>query len=83
MHHVGVALDLHESLDLHRARPRHSAHVVAPEVDQHHVLGPLLEVGEQLALQRGVLGRFGAPSPRARERPRLDALAFYLDELLG
>ena len=38
--------------DLHAAGARDAADVVAPEVDQHHVLGALLRVGEQLALDR-------------------------------
>ncbi len=34
----------------------HPADVVAPQVDEHDVLGPLLGVGEQLLGQRAVLG---------------------------
>ena len=52
MHDVAVALDRHEVDDLDRARPADPAQVVAAQVDQHQVLGPLLGVGEQLGGQR-------------------------------
>ena len=57
VHDVAVAADLHELHHLDRARPADPAQVVAAEVDQHHVLGPLLGIGQQLGLQGGVLGR--------------------------
>ena len=56
MHHVRVALDHHQLGHLDRADLRDAADVVAPEIDQHHVLGALLGIGEQLALERAVLG---------------------------
>ena len=50
------------------------AEVVAAEVDEHHVLGALLRVGEQLGGQRGVLlGRRAArhrAGRRVHDRPR-------------
>ena len=42
VHHVRVALEGHVLRDAHAAVFRHAADVVAPQVDQHHVLGPLL-----------------------------------------
>ena len=57
MHDVAVPADVHELHHLDRARPAHPAQVVAAEVDQHHVLRALLGVGQQLGLQRRVLGR--------------------------
>ena len=42
-------------LDLDRPVLAHAAEVVAAEVDEHHVLGPLLGVGEQLLGDRAVL----------------------------
>ena len=47
----------------------HAADVVAPEVDQHDVLGPLLGVGQQLFGQGAVLGLVGTAAPRPRQRP--------------
>ena len=46
-----------------------AADVVAPQVDQHDVLGSLLGVGQQLLGQGAVLGLVGAAAPRARQRP--------------
>ena len=44
---VRVGLDDHVLVDRHGAVLADAAEVVAPEVDQHHVLGALLRVGEQ------------------------------------
>ena len=46
---VAVVLDLHQLGDLHAAEAADAAEVVAAEVHEHEVLGPLLLVGEQLA----------------------------------
>ncbi len=73
MHHVAVALDLHEVDHLDAARLADPAEVVAAEVHQHQVLGPLLGVGEQFGGQRRVLVRGGAavPGPGDRVQHRL------------
>ena len=52
MHDVAVGLDLHQLVDHNRAVLAHAAEVVAAEVDEHHVLGALLLVGEQLVGDR-------------------------------
>ena len=65
---MAVALDLHAALDLDRARLAHAAEVVAAEVDEHHMLGAFLRVGEQLALERGVFLERAAARTRARKR---------------
>ena len=58
MHDVAVGLDLHQLVDVHAAVLAHAPEVVAPEVDEHHVLGALLLVGEQLrAIRRSSSGR--------------------------
>jgi hypothetical protein len=61
---VAVALDLHVLARRDRARSRDAAEVVAPEVHEHHVLGALLGVGEQVARLLEVL------LDRVRARPR-------------
>jgi len=48
VHHVRVALDEHQAVDLDAAELAHAAHIVAAEVDQHHVLGALLLVVHHL-----------------------------------
>jgi hypothetical protein len=65
VHHVAVALDGHHVAELDRARLGHPADVVAAQVHQHDVLGPLLGVGQQFGLQRLVLllGRPAAACP--------------------
>ena len=78
-----IALHLHQPVDADGAGPRDAADVVAAEVDQHHVLGALLQVAEQLSLEPRVFGRVGASPARAGERPGLDTPAFDLHELLG
>ena len=75
MHDVAVALDAHEVDDLDAARLADPAEVVAAEVDEHQVLGPLLRVGEQLRRRAGVLLR-GRAAPagagdRVQQRPSL------------
>ena len=57
VHHVRVGLDGHERLDLDGAVLAHAPEVVAAEVDEHHVLGALLLVGEQVCGDRVVLAR--------------------------
>ena len=64
VHDVAVALDRHELDDLDRARFAHPPEVVAAEVDEHEVLGPLLRVG-------AAAPRRAARPPR--ERPRASA----------
>ena len=54
VHHVTVMLDRHHVADLHRAEIGDAADVVAAQIDQHHVLGPLLRIGQQLLGQAAV-----------------------------
>src|SRR5690606_13213031 len=56
VHDVAVALDRHAVVDDHAADLADPADVVAVQVDQHDVLGPLLGVGQQFLLQGQVLG---------------------------
>src|SRR5207237_956634 len=83
VHHMRVPLDLHQTIHRHGARPSDPTDVVAPKVDQHHVLGALLEVAQELFLEAYVFLRVGATSPRAGKRPRFDAPPLHLNELLG
>ena len=49
---VRVGLDHHQLVDLDRAVLADAAEVVAAEVDQHHVLGPLLGVVDERSARR-------------------------------
>ena len=64
-----VALDLHPPHELDAADLGDAPHVVAPEVDEHHVLGALLGIGQKLALERRVFLQRLAARPRAGQRP--------------
>jgi hypothetical protein len=56
VHHVRIALDLHEFGDLDGAELGDATDVVASEVDQHDVLGALLGVILQPFLDLAILG---------------------------
>ena len=68
VHHMRVALDGEELGHAHRAVLAHAAQVVAAQVHQHHVLGALLGVGQQLALQAA------HPRPALVPRGRVPAI---------
>ena len=72
VHDLAVALDEELVGDADGADLGHPADVVAPEIEQHQVLGALLGIGEQLLLQRLVLVRRRPARPRAGDRPDRD-----------
>ena len=83
MEDVAVLLDLHVLADRHRAGPRHPPEVVAPEVDEHDVLGPLLGIALELLGEDRVLLGVGAAGSRAGDRVGRQLVAVELDEELG
>ena len=75
-------LDDHQFVDLDAAGHADATEVVAFEVDQHHVLGALLGMTDQLAHARGfVVG--SQTRPRAGDGTRLDQAVAYADQALG
>ena len=66
---VREALGLHEPFDGDRPGPADAREVVAPEIDQHHVLGLVLLGAEELVLV----------SRRGRAGDRIDGRAPVLD----
>ena len=75
VHDVAVALD-HKCLGhFHTANLGDAANVVARQVDQHHMLGTLFGVVDQLHFSRLVGFRRGAAWPRARQRADGDFLS--------
>ena len=75
-------LRLHQPLDLHRADARHAANVVAPQIDQHGVLGAFLRVGAELLLEAEVLFLRRASTAGAGDGPHGHLGPFDLDEQL-
>ncbi len=73
-----VPLERHQFLDVLGAELHHPSDVVAREVDEHHVLGALLRVLDQLGLHAPVvLGRATAtagPGDRTADHPVADDL---------
>ena len=55
--HVRIALDRHQFVDLDAARRADATEVVAFEIDQHHVLGAFLGMGDELGRITRVLHR--------------------------
>ena len=64
VHHVREALEPHELRHAHRAVGADPADVVAAEIDEHDVLGPLLLVALQLLAEPQILLRRCAPRGR-------------------
>ena len=82
--HGLVALDRHQAWDLDAADRADGAEVVAQEVDDHQVLGPVLLVVAQARRQPRVLVGAGAARARPLDRLRLGpTLAVDAEEALG
>ena len=69
MHDVAVAFEDHQVLDRHAAEFADAAQVVAGEVHEHDVLGPLLGIGQQFRAQGGVFRLRLSARPRAGDGP--------------
>ena len=80
---MAVALDLHVLADRHGARRGDPPEVVAAEVDEHHVLGPLLGVALELLGEEVVLARRRAARARAGDRMGRELVALDLEQELG
>ncbi len=80
---MAVALDQRPCSDPHRARAGDPAQVVAPQVHEHHVLGTLLRVGQQLGLEGSILRLVPAPRAGPSDRPHDGAGAFPAHQNLG
>ena len=71
MHHVAVALNVHQAIHLHAAELAYPAHIVPAQVYQHHVLGALLLVVHHLVLERQIFCLGGSAGPRSSNGPVL------------
>ena len=75
MVHLAIALQPHELVDPDRARLADPAQVVAHQVDDHHVLGPVLGVGDQIGGGIGIGQGIAAAGAGALDRPGLHRAA--------
>src|SRR3546814_108197 len=80
--HVRVAFHAHQFVDLDAAGHAYAAQVVALQVDQHHVLGALLGVADQLA-DAGAVVVAVETRARARDGARFHHVAAHRDQALG
>ena len=80
---MAVALNGHQLVDPLGAEPHDPADVVAGQVDEHHVLGPLLRVLDELCLEPAVLLVARAPPAGAGDGTRDDTAVEELDHRLG
>ena len=72
-----------ESIDAHRPRSRDATDVVAPEVDEHDVLGDLLLVVQQFVLEFEVFRLVDAASSRTRDGSVTDQSVVHAHQHLG
>ena len=79
---MGEALDVQKLVYPDGAGLADPADVVAAQVDQHHVLGPLFLIGPKLLLQGQVLRFVGATGPGPGDGVGRDAAALHLDQHL-
>ena len=66
----GIGLDSEERRHIDAARTADPRQIVAHQIDDHQIFGPLLFVGDEGGLLRGVGHRIGAPPRGALHRPR-------------
>ena len=83
VHHVAVALERHQLVDVDGAEAGHPPHVVAGQVDEHDVLGDLLGVLAQLAGHPAVVLVGAATAAGAGDRPGDHLVAQHLHHRLG
>ncbi|MNC85698.1 hypothetical protein D3C83_13090 [compost metagenome] len=83
VHHVRIAFDHHLLGHVHGAGLRHAPDIVAPEIDQHDVLGAFLRVGQQLIGEGGVFRRRCAAPPGAGDGAHRDGVAFETHQDFG
>ena len=69
VHDVAVPLDRHHVGQFDTAEFSDSADIVATQIHEHDVLGPLLRIGQQLAFQRLIVFNRLTATARAGKRP--------------
>ena len=83
VHHVRIALERHVGRHSHAAVFGHASNVIAPEVDEHHVLSALLLVALQLLGQAQVLFFVASAGSRPGDGVRHHVTSLHPNEHLG
>ena len=83
MHNVGEALDALVMLHLDCSEAAYPAQIVAPEVNQHIMLGKLLFVGEELRFKLCILLVGLSSGACSRQREGVQHAVFELDQRFG
>src|ERR1700737_5633800 len=83
MHHVGVALDGEEFFSVNGTVFTDAAEIVAPQIDEHDVLGTFLFAGEHFAFKTLIFGFIFPAPPRSTNGPIKNIAALNLDEHFG
>ena len=73
MVHLGIALQPHQLGHLDRTGPADAAQVVAEQVDDHHVLGPVLRIAHQLRRGIRISGGIAMARTGSLDRPGFHA----------
>ena len=82
MHHVGIALHIHQVFHLHRTILAHPAEIIATQINQHHVLGALLLIVPHLLFKAQVFGLVAPARVRARDGPIFQLASRYAHQHL-
>ena len=72
VHHVAVPLDHHHVRQFHRPVLGDTSHVVAAQIDQHHMFRPFLRIGQQFFGQPPILVLVRPAHPGPGQRPHGD-----------
>ena len=83
VHHVGVALHIHQVLHFNRSIFAHPAQIVAAKIDQHDVLGAFLFVVAHLLFEAQVFGLVAPARMRACDGPIFQLAASHTHQHFG
>ncbi len=82
MHDVGVTLDGHQFFGLHGAVLADATQIVAPQIDEHDVLGALFFTSEHFLFEALIFGFILAAPARPRDGTIENIAALDFDEHL-
>ncbi len=83
MHDLAVIFEDELVGHLDRADLGDAAHIVAAEIEQHQMFGPLLGIGEKFRGERPILGRRGAAPAGSGDRPDRHLAVAHPDQNFG